>query len=125
MSKTPSQIYTAKKKRTRNKADRLLQSLVVGLYPKCLCCGKPSTVAHHFIRKSKSNYLRYAVKNCIPLCIKCHYEIHSWREGELSGLITLRKGEKWLKNLIKDKNKLVSTTLKWYEGKLKLLTKLK
>lgn len=124
MTKTPSQKYTAKVKKNRKLADKMLQILVVKLFPNCLCCGQPSTVAHHFIRKSKSNYLRYSVKNCIPLCQKCHYELHSWRDGELSGLIVLRKGEKWYKDIVKDKNKLVSTNLAWYESKIKVLSKL-
>ncbi len=119
--KTPSQKYTAKKKKTREMADKLFQILIVKMYPKCLCCGQKSTVAHHFIRKSKSNYLRYAVKNGIPLCQKCHYELHSWRDGELSGQIALIKGDDWYQEIVGDKNKLVSTNLAWYQSKIKIL----
>jgi len=116
--------YYAKTKKLKAKADKLFQILIRELHPNCLCCGQPTSVAHHFIRKSKSNYLRYAVKNGIPLCVKCHYEIHSWREGELSGLITLRKGEEWFKDIVADKNKLVKLSNKWYEDKIKLLEEL-
>ena len=126
MKKTKQQSnkeYNTKKKRARKRADKLWQKLIIELNPKCLCCGKKTEVGHHFIRKSKSNYLRYAVKNGINLCNKCHYELHSWREGELNGLIVIRKGEEWFNDLVRDKNKMVSTTLGWYLEKIKALNK--
>ena len=122
--KTASQKYATKKRGLAKKADKLLQILVVKLNPTCICCGDPSSVAHHFIYKSQSNYLRYSIKNCVPLCFKCHFLIHHSKSSELSGLITLRKGKDWFNELMVDKNKLVKTNLAWYESKISILEKL-
>ena len=43
---------------------------------KCLACGEPADVFHHFIPKSRSVLLRFSVENAIPICSKCHYKIH-------------------------------------------------
>lgn len=57
-----------------NKLDRLFQELSRG--KKCEFCGKPAQCIHHLIEKSRSEYLRYDVKNACPVCLHCHNEIH-------------------------------------------------
>lgn len=55
--------------------DRLFQELSQG--KRCEYCGRPAECIHHLIEKSRSEYLRYDVKNACPVCIECHNKIHA------------------------------------------------
>lgn len=69
------------------------QKKLDSLYPKlaynqrCRGCGKQAQEIHHIIRRDNL-LLRWDYKNLLPLCRKCHSDIHSkgkWNHGlELS-----------------------------------------
>lgn len=123
--KTAGQKYWAKIKRVRKKADDLWQVVVKELNPKCEVCGQPTIVGHHFVFKAESNYLRYAIKNGVGLCFRCHRLIHQNSASEYGVIIERKRGEDWFNDLMLDKQKTTSTTLAWYEEKLEALEKLK
>jgi 5-methylcytosine-specific restriction endonuclease McrA len=89
------------KAKVQEEADKILQKLVVKKYPKCECCGEPTICGHHFIEKSKSNILRYNLKNIIPVCQSCHTKFHN-KFGFSFGTYNIiaetikRRGKKWI-----------------------------
>jgi hypothetical protein len=88
------------KAQIQKKADQVLQQLVVKKWPKCECCGQPVSCGHHFIEKSKSNILRYDLKNIIPVCSGCHTKFHnsfgfSYLTYDIIKETIKRRGKKW------------------------------
>ena len=64
---------TKSKKKLIKTMDRMWHILIFKTYgERCVICGKPAIDAHHVIRKSQSNALRYNVINGVPLCKGCH-----------------------------------------------------
>lgn len=110
-------------KTLKNKADSLLTPLIIKLFPRCLLCSQPAQVAHHFIKKSESNRLRYEMDNLIPLCHKCHCALHN-HETIYSGRITLLKGTEWFMNLIKKKKEYIKVDRFYYREAIERLLKL-
>lgn len=94
------------KKKTQKDCDKLISIVSIKLNPKCLLCGQPAQVGHHFVHRSKSLILRYDFENVISLCNSCHFKLH-FNEGYWSGKIVEIKGMKWFKKLDKMKNKVV------------------
>jgi len=107
----PSQtVKTAPSKRVKlpklsllkRKADALLQQLNSKLNKNCESCGMPCQVGHHWIEKSRCNYLRYNLEeNIIPLCNSCHSKIHNIFGNSVVGgvdvamLIINKRGQEW------------------------------
>lgn len=89
-----------------SKADKLLTPIIKKLYPKCLLCGRPTEVAHHFCHRSKSNRLRYEILNLINLCSSCHFALHQ-NESIYSARIVAIKGLKWWKQIEKMKQETI------------------
>lgn len=90
----------SEKAQIQEDADEILQKLVVKKYPKCECCGQPVSCGHHFIEKSKSNILRYDLKNIIPVCHGCHTKFHnkfgfSYLSYQIIADTIKRRGKKW------------------------------
>jgi len=83
----------------QKKADKLLQEIGRMTYDKCLICGGVYSCLHHYVKKSQSTELRYNLKNCIPICVKCHCSIHQGKNDMVVGTIVLIKGDEWLKEL--------------------------
>ena len=68
---------TRKKNKLEKEAEEIWKQLALKKWgTKCLVCGEPADVFHHFIPKSRSVLLRFSVENAIPICSKCHYKIH-------------------------------------------------
>ncbi len=62
------------KKKIMKAMDRMWSHLIFATYGnRCVLCGKPAVDSHHIIRRSKSNALRYDIKNGVPLCKGCHF----------------------------------------------------
>ncbi len=99
-----SQSQTEIAKLTR-KCDSYLTPIVKLSKPNCECCGKPTEVAHHWIEKSKSNFLRHELDNLVALCHSCHLKIHNrWgasivRAYDVTRAVILKRGEEWKNNL--------------------------
>lgn len=102
------------KKYSQAQCDKLLTPIIKKLFPKCLLCGQPTGVAHHFIKKSVSSYLRYYLPNLINLCCSCHFKLHFNDEGLWNGKIALMKGKDWLDDLEKHKKDYVKTDWVYY-----------
>jgi len=120
--KTTIQKYRAKVKRTRAEADKLWQQLIVKLCPTCEGCRiEKSSVGHHFIRKSDSNYLRYSIKNGIGLCFKCHFRLHNQSDGEIYANIVMGRDGKWAEYIKKYRRHLTKTNLAFYTEHIKML----
>lgn len=92
----------------RNKADALLTPLAKKVHPQCECCGAPTQVGHHWIEKSRSSYLRYAIHNIISLCNSCHAKIHNRFGNNVVGgidvaeVIISKRGREWKEQLDKE-----------------------
>jgi 5-methylcytosine-specific restriction endonuclease McrA len=108
----------------QRKCDALLSPIVVNSYPKCLLCGKPSQVAHHFVHKSKSNALRYNMWNLIPLCHSCHFALHN-NESLYAARIILANGVAWFEELEQLKRETIKVNRKHYEEVYQRLLTLK
>ena len=80
----------------QKKADKLLQEVGRTLYDSCMICGGEYSCLHHFIKKSQSTELRYNLKNCIPICHRCHCAIHQGKNDAVTGRIVAIKGSEWL-----------------------------
>ena len=65
----------------------------------CLCCGKPATVMHHHVMKSRSNFHRFNELNLVPLCTEDHCKLHL---GDVSVANKYRKHypDNWEDNLL-------------------------
>jgi len=81
----------------RRKADRLVQIVPPG--SKCLVCGQPAQVKHHFVPKSQSHYLRYHPDNLVLLCHPCHFRHHTAGDPQIIAAIVEKKGFDWAHNL--------------------------
>lgn len=114
-SKLP-QVKSKPKKRTklpslksmRDKADGLLTPVCKKHNPNCESCGQPTQVGHHWIEKSRSNYLRYDLRNLVALCHSCHAKIHNRFGNSVVGgldvaeIIINKRGRAWKEQLDKD-----------------------
>ena len=99
---------------TQKKCDKLLSPLIAEFHPRCLLCGKPTQVAHHFVHKSKSNRLRYDFENLIPLCHSCHCALHN-NESLYAARIVKIKGLRWFGKLEKLKQESIKVNRQYYE----------
>lgn len=88
-------------KSLRDKADALLTPLCKKHSPNCESCGKETQVGHHWIEKSRSSFLRYDLRNLIPLCHSCHAKIHNRFGNSIVGgldvaeIIINKRGRVW------------------------------
>jgi len=85
----------------RAKCDKAFSIAVFRFWgDKCTICGKEATATHHFMPKSISAYLRYEVKNGVPLCYVCHIvRIHSQGDPRALEAIIKARGQKWYNEL--------------------------
>lgn len=79
----------------KEEADRCFQDHFRRVKTHCEMCGWPYQVAHHFIWKSQSNYLRYDEKNLIFICNKCHSKFHSFPDPDYPIRVYKMRGKKW------------------------------
>lgn len=102
-------------KKLRSKADGLLTPLTIKKYKWCLLCRNLTQVAHHYIKKSESNRLRYEIDNLIPLCTSCHCALHN-HETIYGNRIVKIKGQSWHDNLISLKQQYIKVDRTYYEN---------
>ena len=96
------------------KADRALQDFYRWKYKgtPCESCGKPFELAHHFIEKSRSTYLRFRKINLIFICNSCHSLHHQFHDSSVHARIIKGRGIKWLDRILKLKGEHMSLTKK-------------
>jgi 5-methylcytosine-specific restriction endonuclease McrA len=80
----------------KERADRALQDYFRRHKTKCEMCGGRYEVAHHFIHKKLSNYLRYDENNLIFVCQSCHSKFHSFPEPTYPIRVQQMRGQEWL-----------------------------
>ena len=105
----------------QKECDKLLQLLNKKLYKKCEACGAENQVAHHWIEKSRSSYLRYVLDNLIPLCNSCHSKIHNIFGNSVVGglnvaeIIIKKRGRAWKNRLDRLQPTYIKVNLAHYE----------
>lgn len=108
----------------RDKCDSLIQKINRASCGRCLVCGGYNDVGHHYFPKSVSSYLRYDLRNIIPLCGKCHCRIHMSDDPTINNTIVRKKGHEWLESLEADKRRTIKTNKAYYEMNFETLTKI-
>ncbi len=108
--------------RLKTKAVKLATAKKLEKYPYCTFCPSLANTCHHYIPQSRSNYLRCDERNLIPICQKCHYNIHS-ADANKKGLILQKlKGDDWRDGLIQDSNKTIKDGIKYWTELIEELT---
>jgi len=99
---------TSPKQKLINECVALATAIKLCEFPKCVFCNQPAITCHHFIRQSRSNYLRCNPKNLIPICQKCHARIHLGQEEQIMTL-QLRNmyGKKWADEMETGRHKII------------------
>lgn len=92
------------------------------MYPNSMFGGQ-TEVAHHFVKKSKSNMLRYELNNLIPLTQAQHQALHN-NESFWSGKIINIKGIEWFRELERIKNLSTKIDIHWYISNYERLSKI-
>ena len=106
-----------KKKRLRNKADKLWFKACMKTHGnKCEVCGKPAKQVHHFFPKSSYSHLRYDINNGIPMCTGCHFTHHTKGDPKIQQAIIEKRGNKWFKKLANKKRQSSYKTIKYYKS---------
>ncbi len=116
-----------KKKRLRNKADKIYQQIGRMLYEDAGCifigCKEPYSCLHHYHPKSTASSLRYNIKNGINICAKHHCSIHMSDSPTLNNQIVEIKGLEWVEELeVIKRNTLVKNSLEYYNLIIKNLS---
>lgn len=78
------------------KLDQLIQE--IACREVCEICPAEATVGHHFIGRSERS-IRWDMDNIVPLCGKCHFQIHNTNTKILKGRILLNRGPEWERRL--------------------------
>ena len=93
----------------------------------CSVCGAEVVSVHHFIPKSKSNFLRYDVANGVPICRKCHWTVHFEKDPlkrrAVEDKIMGNRGADWIDYISFHKNIRVKKNLKWFKDTYNRLMK--
>ncbi len=114
----------------RKKADDLLTPIVKLTTPCCEACGHETEVAHHWIEKSRSTFLRYDFRNLIALCKSCHAKIHNTFGNSVVGglkvaeIIIKKRGAKWRAQMDKESVTYVKADVHYFIGHLERLKQL-
>jgi 5-methylcytosine-specific restriction endonuclease McrA len=118
------------KEKVRDKCDGLLTPIVKKQTPQCEGCGMPTQVAHHWIEKSRSLFLRYDLRNLIALCHSCHAKIHNRFGNSVTGSydvatkIIKQRGKKWKETMEREGRQIVKADIIFYQKHLERLSKL-
>lgn len=104
----------------QKECDKLLQQVNQYHHRKCEACGNQNEVGHHWIEKSRSNYLRYVLENIVPLCNSCHSKIHNVFGNNIIGslnvaeVIIQKRGKEWKERLDKMQKQYIKTDKSHY-----------
>jgi len=113
----------------RNKADSFLTPIIKKLHPKCECgCGADTQVAHHWIEKSRSSFLRYVLDNLVGLSNSCHLKIHNKFGNSIVGGIDIaekiieKRSRAWHEKIKSQAKNYVKVNRAWYEENIARLS---
>ena len=95
--------YTKKKRKLRNKADKLWKEVIFRKNNKaCELTGQTNGLdPHHFYPKSVYGHLRYDLDNGVLLKSGLHFAHHHKGDPEIHQRIIEKKGKKWFESLRK------------------------
>lgn len=99
------------RKRLRDELDRLVQDILAPFHEECIVCSGRTHAMHHYIQKNQSLYLRWDVRNLVPLCMSCHCKHHKGGDPRIHQVILMRKGHQWADSLEADRRKIFKYTL--------------
>jgi hypothetical protein len=102
----------------RNKADKAFQKWFCAKHPKSEISGQPTQVGHHFFPKSTASALRYCEDNMVALVQGEHFRHHNG-DPRIHAQILRQRGEEWYKELLKEKNKIIKPSIKYYKSIIK------
>ena len=114
----------------RKRCDALCTPVIKKMYPKCEACGHDTEVAHHWIEKSRSNFLRYVLENLIPLCHSCHSKIHNRFGNSVTGsldvaeIIIGKRGREWKERLDRHQKKYIKVDREYFTENIAVLSRL-
>ena len=108
----------------KRKAVSMASAINLKNNPKCVLCNQPSRVSHHFIRQSRSNFLRCDMRNLIPLCNSCHLRLHSGYETVTALQLTKIYGKDWSDGLLRDSTVTIQDNKGHWRGIIKELEEL-
>lgn len=114
----------------RKIADKELQIANKRLNKACEACGGANQVGHHWIEKSRSSFLRYDLRNIIPLCNSCHSKIHNIFGNSIVGGLNIaetiinKRGREWKELMDKLQPTYVKTDTFFYQSNIDRLKKL-
>lgn len=114
-------------KKLESKAKKLWQMACLERWGNlCECCGQTASAFHHFLPKSRSNHLRYDVKNGVPLCRECHYTIHfshdTLKRRGVENAIIDNRGTEWLEYIEAGSRVRINKNKMWLEEQIARLT---
>lgn len=104
----------------KKEADKALQLVNKHLHKKCEACGAENQVGHHWIEKSRSSFLRYDLRNIVPLCNSCHSKIHNIFGNSIVGGLNVaekiieKRGREWKELMDKLQPEYVKTDTFFY-----------
>lgn len=101
----------SKKQRLKRELDRLIQQITKRTYTECLVCSNKNICGHHYVQKKQSLYLRFDMRNIVPLCLSCHSRHHVSGDPYIHQTILLRKGFEWADELNRDRRIIFKDTL--------------
>lgn len=81
------------------KADKAMQELGRCIYEECMICGGEYSCLHHFFPKSTSTFLRYNLKNLVPICAGCHHRHHNANDPRIHQAVIKMRGQEWYDEL--------------------------
>lgn len=115
-------------KKLRDQCDSKLTPIIKKQSPACESCGAHAEVAHHWIEKSRSNFLRYDLRNLIPLCHSCHAKIHNRFGNSVVGgldvaeIIIAKRGRAWKEDMDREHTTYVKVDRLFYMSNLERLS---
>ena len=105
--------------RLKTKAVKIATAKKLAQHPHCTFCGEMANTCHHFIRQSRSNYLRCDERNLIPICMSCHMRLHNGYEAIMAIELEKIHGDEWMAGLIADSEKKIKDGIKYWTELIK------
>ena len=105
-----------KKQRLKERCVKLATKLKLLEYPNCFFCGKPATTCHHFVHQSRSNFLRTAPHNLIPICSVCHCRLHGGFEAVMALELEKKLGKAWAERLLRESQIFIKDNMAYWRA---------